>query len=585
MRKIAKTFKSLMLSMVLIFGLIIFGVNGFAPSFAADEKNFGENQAKVYAAYVVGEENASLDLESETSVTLLKVSKPGYDFVGWRLSGLDTIAVGELSYLFSNQADSTLIDYDLASEYEIDWVNGAENLTISYTNETQTSSSGLVLAEAIFDLSTNTQYKIKHYFETLDGNFVVDETKTNILAGTTDSFVSANSYILTEIEGFEQKDNASQLLSSNVLADGSLVLKVYYSRTLHTVTWKNGNAVLEIDENVKYGQVPSYNGAVPYQESTVAHSYEFAGWAPAVSAVDADATYLATFNEVARKYAITYTLDDDVDNKSNATYHSYGTDTAISDPTRIGYEFAGWLVNDSQEPVKNLTLLADAYSGDISLTATWTAENYIITYNTDGGINSSSNPTQYTILSDEITLFKATKRGYDFIEWQDASGNKIETIAAGSTGDIELFAIWQAQEYDIIYQNIDGIDEGQTIPSIHTYGQITEVGNITKEGYNFVGWLVNSDTTPVLDLQLSATAFNNNITLTAVFDTIQYQIIYGNMDGATNHESNPDYYTIESTIYLNAASKAGYKFLYWTDVNGDRITEIAAGNTEDIEIF
>ena len=92
-----------------------------------------------------------------------------------------------------------------------------------------------------------------------------------------------------------------------------------------------------------------------------------------------DAAVTVTMNFVATGadvYSITYAACDEVISWSSYAYtaHFKGYPTSIPVPTRSGYHFKGWLVNDSTTPVMNLTLGANDYSANITLTATWEAK-------------------------------------------------------------------------------------------------------------------------------------------------------------------------------------------------------------------
>ncbi|MFA5562474.1 MAG: hypothetical protein WDA00_07555, partial [Eubacteriales bacterium] len=72
-------------------------------------------------------------------------------------------------------------------------------------------------------------------------------------------------------------------------------------------------------------------------------------------------------------YSITYAACEGVTGWSSYAYphHFAGYATVIPKPTKPGYIFRGWRVNDATEPVTDLTLGADDYTADITLTATW----------------------------------------------------------------------------------------------------------------------------------------------------------------------------------------------------------------------
>ena len=60
------------------------------------------------------------------------------------------------------------------------------------------------------------------------------------------------------------------------------------------------------------------------------------------------------------------------------TFHSDGTDTVISNPTKANHHFGGWQINNAGELVKNLTLGGNDYTDAITLTAVWTEKEDVI---------------------------------------------------------------------------------------------------------------------------------------------------------------------------------------------------------------
>ena len=92
----------------------------------------------------------------------------------------------------------------------------------------------------------------------------------------------------------------------------------------------------------------------------------------------ADVTlYLNFVSTGADVYKINYVDCEDVALWSSYQYdaHFKGYETKIPNPTRYGYHFRGWLVNDSTTPVMGLVLGADDYSADITLTPVWEAKS------------------------------------------------------------------------------------------------------------------------------------------------------------------------------------------------------------------
>lgn len=86
--------------------------------------------------------------------------------------------------------------------------------------------------------------------------------------------------------------------------NGTSEINIYYDKAL-TVTWKNGDTILETDTHVAKGTTPEYHGAKPEKETADGTAYyPFLGWSPEVETATADTTYTAVFSDTAVPYHI-----------------------------------------------------------------------------------------------------------------------------------------------------------------------------------------------------------------------------------------------------------------------------------------
>ena len=93
---------------------------------------------------------------------------------------------------------------------------------------------------------------------------------------------------------------------------------------------------------------------------------------------------------------------------------------------------------------------------------------YSITYHLGEGENHPGNPASYTVESPDLPLMDASWEQGRFVMWADGPGEDAQAvsyIAAGSTGDVELWAVWERHEYAVELppqvRVISGIEEGQ----------------------------------------------------------------------------------------------------------------------------
>lgn len=187
------------------------------------------------------------------------------------------------------------------------------------------------------------------------------------------------------------------------------------------------------------------------------------------------------------KYTLTYTAGDNGSltgtTEQEVEYGQSGTQVeAVPDH---GYQFVQWSDGSTANPRTDTNV-----TGDITVTAEFAPIEYTITYHLDGGTNDPSNPDTYTIESETITLKDATRTGYAFAGWYDAAsdGNKVTQIAKGSTGNIDLYAYWTANQYTVTFDSNGGdppIPESKLVTYDQPYG---ELATVSWTGHTFLGW-------------------------------------------------------------------------------------------------
>ena len=148
-------------------------------------------------------------------------------------------------------------------------------------------------------------------------------------------------------------------------------------------------------------------------------------------------------NWTANGYKILYTGVEGADVSTFPTKHVFGKDTAIPNPTKTDYSFAGWKVNGSAA-ARDLTLSGTAYTADITLEATWTANEFTITYSGVEGADVSTFPTKH-VFGKDTAIPNPTKAGYGFAGWKvngSAAARDLTLSGTAYTADIALEATW-----------------------------------------------------------------------------------------------------------------------------------------------
>lgn len=290
-----------------------------------------------------------------------------------------------------------------------------------------------------------------------------------------------------------------------------------------------------------------------------------------------------------RVYYVTYYLDGGTNNPANPESYTVEDAMIVLQPAvKEGYRFEGWYRSSSMSELTKVTSLGYGVYAIKNLYAKFVEDpnapvTYLINYNLNGGTNSASNPTTYTnTMTSDIILANPTRTGYDFTGWYENSsctGTKVTKIAQGSTGDKTLYAGWKATDYTISYELNGGTEPGN--PTSYTI--VTEdiiLKNPTRTGYVFGGWYDNASFNGNAVTKITKGSTGNK-KFYAKWSEQSYTISY-QLNGGTNHASNPTGYSGAVDVTLYAPTRTGYDFAGWytnSSFSGSSVTQIDAGST------
>ena len=188
-------------------------------------------------------------------------------------------------------------------------------------------------------------------------------------------------------------------------------------------------------------------------------------------------------------YRITYKLNGGKNTKANPSTYSVTSSISLKNPSRKGYSFKGWY---SDSKYKNKVTNIKKRTGNLTLYAKWSAASYRITYKLNGGKNTKSNPSTYSVTS-SISLKNPSRKGYSFKGWYSDSRyrTRVKTIKKGTTGNKTLYAKWSKNSYRITYK-LNGGKNTKSNPAKYSITSSVKLKNPSRKGYRFTGWYTDA---------------------------------------------------------------------------------------------
>lgn len=259
----------------------------------------------------------------------------------------------------------------------------------------------------------------------------------------------------------------------------------------YTVTFSDGTETLATVENVEHGsKVQAWNNPAPgyevvgiYTDEQMTTAYDFD--TPVTGA-------LTLYVKIAPKtFKITVNQDGDVSLDTTAVYG--GAYTLPAAPTREGYFFRGYTMNDQTFAATGTY----TWTTDIVVVATWekdpafgksTVSFYDGTTEIEALRKVVDDGSALTTLADA-----PAKAGYTFNGWYTDSALTTAFVSGAVVNDdMKLYAKYTANTYTL-YVNLDGgtIDSATEYAHVYVYGTAYSLPTPVKNGYKFEGYKYN----------------------------------------------------------------------------------------------
>ena len=178
----------------------------------------------------------------------------------------------------------------------------------------------------------------------------------------------------------------------------------------------------------------------------------------------------ATFNPDNGKPTVTKFIDNDKNSKFTEL---------VPEPTKENYTFAGWYNGNEKFDFTTVP------TGDVTLTAKWTAKNYEVSFITEHGKTPTSQNVPYNETADDPGTL--TEEGYTFIGWYTDDTYDTEfDFTQPITGNTTVYAKWTANDYEVRFITEHG--NAPTSQNVKYNNPATNPGELTAEGYTFIGW-------------------------------------------------------------------------------------------------
>lgn len=213
----------------------------------------------------------------------------------------------------------------------------------------------------------------------------------------------------------------------------------------------------------------SYATTIPkgfflYSFATDNISGTWQGYPPGTSVTQKSFSMYFEYNYDPQNWTISYTMNGGTNNSSNPSSYNILRGVTFAKPSRKGYTFNNWTIDESVVTGINpgatemfssvsdlMSKLSSRDSGNKTVVANWTVNTYTIKYNGNGNTGGSTASSTHTYdESKTLTANGFTKTGYAFRGWATSAsgpvvytnGQSVKNLTSTNGAVINLYAVW-----------------------------------------------------------------------------------------------------------------------------------------------
>ena len=217
-------------------------------------------------------------------------------------------------------------------------------------------------------------------------------------------------------------------------------------------------------------------------------------------------------------------------------------------------------------------------NGNLYYSYYYVANRYTVHYNPNGGTGSMADQQFTYNVAQNLFENTFTRNGYTFAGWATSAtgskayndGQSVNNLTTSANGTVNLYALWTAETYDILYDTVGGAIEGSPMEHYNINTAVT-LPNATRVGHSLVNWRADGSGNWGPMTYSAGVPINGKygtVKFTAVWKANNYSVAFNKNGGSGTDMANQSFvYGVSQDLTACAYSRTGYVFRGWATTN------------------